>query len=93
MLQTRLIATGKVQGVGFRSFACRIGQSLSLVGYVKNLPDNTVEILAQGEEEKIAKFCKRIQGVQLALGINVENLKAVETKEIQKPSYASFGVQ
>lgn len=44
---------GFVQGVGLRRFIKKKGQVLGLKGWVKNLPDGRVEILAQGKKEQI----------------------------------------
>jgi len=92
MLHVKLIASGRVQGVGFRDFVCRIASSLELVGYAKNLPDGTVEIVAEGEETKIYELKKRVSGIRLALGIQVNKIEIAEKKTISKQSFASFGV-
>lgn len=39
---------GRVQGVGYRFFARRAAVSLGLRGYVRNLPDGAVEVVAEG---------------------------------------------
>ena len=44
----RYIVSGRVQGVGFRWFVMREAARLDLAGYVRNLPDGTVEVVAQG---------------------------------------------
>ncbi len=46
--------SGMVQGVGFRFTASRLAGQSGLVGYVKNLHDGKVELMVQGEEEKIS---------------------------------------
>jgi acylphosphatase len=43
------IITGRVQGVAFRNFAQSMALDLNLTGFASNLPDGTVEILAQGD--------------------------------------------
>lgn len=86
-----LIASGNVQGVGFREFCRRIGLACSLAGYAKNLPDGSVEIAAEGEKERIDEFCRRIS-VKMPIGIHVTKLKEKERKEIRAKSFASFGV-
>ena len=43
-----IIFTGQVQGVGFRYTAHRIASRHRLAGFVRNLPDGEVEMLAQG---------------------------------------------
>lgn len=91
MLHLCMIAHGNVQGVGFRDFVCRIGASLSLVGYAKNLPNGTVEIVSEGTQEKLDEFCRRVKARQ-PLGIRVDDLEKIEIKEIGKPSFASFSV-
>lgn len=40
--------TGRVQGVGYRAFACRTARGLGLAGWVANRPDGSVEVLAEG---------------------------------------------
>ncbi|MCB0361123.1 MAG: acylphosphatase [Bdellovibrionales bacterium] len=48
------LVEGRVQGVGFRAFVRREAKKLKLVGWVRNLKDGQVEILAQGSEESLA---------------------------------------
>ena len=44
---------GRVQGVGFRFTALSVANQYKLSGYVRNLPNGTVEMLAQGNPENI----------------------------------------
>ena len=48
-----VIFIGRVQGVGFRFTALRMAQRHQLTGFVRNLPDGTVEMLAQGPARDI----------------------------------------
>ena len=56
----RMIISGRVQGVCFRAYACEEGRRLGLKGWVKNLPNGCVELLAEGAMDKLKKletFC------------------------------------
>lgn len=48
--------TGYVQGVGFRYFALQEARNSNVKGYVKNLYDGSVEVVAQGEELEVARY-------------------------------------
>ena len=50
---THIIFTGRVQGVGFRFTAYNMAAKYGLTGYVRNLPDSSVEMLAQGRPDDI----------------------------------------
>ena len=54
MPTVKLIVTGRVQGVGFRWHAQRAADKLGVRGYVRNLPNSDVEIVAQGSDEQVA---------------------------------------
>ncbi|MBI3860605.1 MAG: acylphosphatase [Planctomycetia bacterium] len=53
MATERLIYTGRVQGVGFRYTVRSIARLHPVTGYVKNLPDGSVELVAQGDQPAI----------------------------------------
>lgn len=53
---TRLVASGRVQGVGFRYFVVRAAQGCGAVGYVRNLDDGDVEIWAEGPGEALDRL-------------------------------------
>jgi acylphosphatase len=69
------VIEGHVQGVGFRFSALDKARQIGRIyGYVKNLPDGTVEVRAEGNSEKVAEFLAwlkkgppgaRIAGVRL----------------------------
>ena len=58
MARKRLSAKvyGRVQGVGFRFFAREVARELDLVGYVRNTYDDGVEVVAEGEEGRLARL-------------------------------------
>jgi len=55
-LRIHALISGLVQGVFFRSETRRIAKSLNIKGWVKNLPDGRVEVMAEGEKDKIDKL-------------------------------------
>ena len=62
MKQCRILIFGFVQGVGFRHFIRSKAGKLGLTGWVKNLPDGTVEAVIQGDKnsiENLIDLCKK----------------------------------
>ena len=58
--QIHLLISGFVQGVFFRASVAQTARALKLVGFVRNLSNGSVELVAEGEEEalrKIAEWC------------------------------------
>ena len=53
MQQVRLIVSGRVQGVGFRWSTKHEADQLGLTGYVRNMPNGNVEIVAQGPQAAV----------------------------------------
>jgi acylphosphatase len=51
MKSLRIKISGDVQGVGYRYFAKRLADRLGVKGYVRNLRDGSVEVLAQCPDE------------------------------------------
>lgn len=50
------VVAGKVQGVRYRTYVQESATELGLVGYVKNLADGTVEVVAQGLPDTLKEF-------------------------------------
>lgn len=60
-VELHLIFKGKVQGVGFRWTVQQHAESYGLTGTVRNLPDESVEVFAHGEEEILHAFLQKVQ--------------------------------
>ncbi len=86
--RVRLIIEGRVQGVWFRESTRREAVSLGVFGWVRNRPDRTVEVLAEGPEElvkELASWCR--QGPPVS---RVDKLH--ETREEWKGEFESFDI-
>lgn len=86
----RWVVRGRVQGVGFRWFVGREARRLGVGGFVRNLPDGTVEVISQGTVEQL----DALEGV-LARGPSMARVDAVDRlqvpPELEVPS--SFAIQ
>lgn len=51
---------GVVHGVGFRNFVQTLAQKYEISGYVQNAPDRTVEVVANGSEDKLLDLVEQI---------------------------------
>ena len=61
-MRVYIIVHGKVQGVFFRANAKKVALSLGLKGYARNKEDGSVEVVAEGQEDKIKElieYCKK----------------------------------
>ncbi len=58
MSQARVdvLFSGRVQGVGFRYNVCEVAERFRVLGYVRNLPDGTVRLVAEGEKAELDAF-------------------------------------
>jgi len=56
--RAHMIVHGRVQGVFFRYSAKDAADSLGVTGWVRNRRDNTVEVMAEGEKEKVEELVK-----------------------------------
>jgi acylphosphatase len=63
VIRRTYIVHGHVQGVGFRATAREIAERHPVTGYVKNLPDGTVELVMEGEPREMEKAAEDIRNV------------------------------
>lgn len=59
--RVHLFVSGLVQGVFFRDHTQRWASALSLTGWVRNLRDRRVEVMAEGDREKISELISRLK--------------------------------
>ncbi len=78
MKTKHIIVSGKVQGVFFRKHTKQSAIENSIKGWVKNLPNESVEIMAQGNKEDLEKFIDYCS--KGPLNANVQHVKISETE-------------
>ncbi len=59
--RVRAVAHGMVQGVGFRYYVLSRARLLGVTGYVRNAPDGTVEVIAEGERRLLEQLLEAIE--------------------------------
>ena len=82
-----VLITGDVHGVGFRQFIRYQARKYSIKGWVKNLPNGSVEAIFEGPEENVRKminFAKK--------GPILADVKNVDVKEIPDEGFEDFNI-
>ena len=87
-LALHAVVHGRVHGVGFRYSTIMQAQRLRLVGYVRNVFDGTVEVVAEGPKEGLTRLISWLKkGPPLAHVTNLDyNFKPISGK------YRSFSI-
>ena len=87
----RVIYHGRVQGVGFRFTVWTLSKGFQVGGYVKNLPDGTVEMIAQCTESVFERFDSAIQA---RFDGNVTSADASQlSQESETEAFTSFQIR
>lgn len=76
-MPVRYLVRGVVQGVGFRWFVLREAHRLDLRGWVKNLPDGSVEVVAEGPAGSLEQLQQA-----LARGPHAAEVSGVEKLDV-----------
>jgi acylphosphatase len=79
-LRIHALVSGMVQGVFFRSETRRIATDLGIKGWVRNLPDGKVEVVAEGEEDNIYKLIEFLKQGPVAARVNKVDIKTENFK-------------
>ncbi|HER23972.1 MAG TPA: acylphosphatase [Candidatus Atribacteria bacterium] len=88
-VRAHLLISGRVQGVAFRYYTRDIAQSLEITGWVKNCWDGKVELIIEGEEDRVNELINWChQGPKSAIVEKVE----VEWEE-EKGEFNSFSIR
>ncbi len=89
MAEINALVFGRVHGVGFRYFTVQKARKLGLNGFVKNVPGEKVEIVAQGSKENLELLIEILKKGP-CLG-NVEEVKVEWRKETKK--FKEFSIE
>jgi acylphosphatase len=84
MVRITTMYTGRVQGVGFRWTARDLSAGFAVTGYVRNLPDGRVELVAEGEAGEVRAFLAKLAG---RMGGNIES-----TEVREEPASGEWGM-
>lgn len=85
-VRAHIFVSGKVQGVFFRATTEEMAQILGVKGWVKNTEDGKVEVMVEGEKEKVEKLIE-----WLHRGPPLAKVEKVETKwEEYKGEFKDF---
>ncbi len=89
MIARRFFISGNVQGVGYRYFAQRSAAKHQIRGFVANLADGRVEVLAEATERAIADFKN-----DLAAGPTYSRVSQVEELVVEPSGrYSNFRIE
>lgn len=73
---------GRVQGVGYRYFVLRTARELGLAGWARNLPDGSVEVVAEGSEAALESLEESLrEGPSLARVSDVQRAPAAPLRD------------
>ena len=68
--------SGRVQGVGFRYTTTRISRQHRVTGFVENLGDGRVRLVAEGEKRELASF---LEDIQTTMKNNIRDMQSLSS--------------
>ena len=85
MIARHLILHGRVQGVFYRDWTVETARGLSLCGWVRNLPDGTVEAQLEGDEAAVVQLIEAMHD-----GPPRASVDQIEQREAELQGFDSF---
>ena len=87
MTARRALVQGRVQGVGFRYYAVRAARELGVSGWVRNLPDGSVETLVEGDPAAVEGYLDRLRR-----GPSASRVDGVVVEERAEEGHSTFEI-
>jgi acylphosphatase len=88
MASLHAVVHGDVQGVGFRYFVQRRAEEAGLAGWVRNLPDGSVELLAEGPRPALERLLD-----QLGRGPGIATVERIDSDWGEGRGLRGFDIQ
>jgi len=81
MIARQYLFAGRVQGVGFRYATKRLAMGFDVLGWVRNLPDGSVEMQVVGEQGELDEFLRELHDSPLGRHIQEQTERRVPLLE------------
>jgi acylphosphatase len=88
MKRARVVVSGVVQGVFFRTETRDRARSLGVAGWIRNVPDGTVEAAFEGDDDRVdsmVEWCRR--------GPSGASVERVEVESVEPEGEAGFSIK
>jgi acylphosphatase len=85
----RVHFSGRVQGVGFRFTAQSLARGFAVAGFVRNLPDGRVELVAEGDPDELDAF---LASIRLEMGPYITNA-TTQSESSGEPPLNGFSIR
>lgn len=90
MRTVEVILQGRVQKVGMRNFIKRLAMRHEITGYVENLDDGSVRIVAQGSEARLNTFLAKIEKGSISIRLSGGNIERVSERPSIEHGFVNF---
>ena len=87
-VQKHIHISGRVQGVGFRAFIRREAAVLDIKGWAKNLADGRVEVVIEGNKDKISEMLEKLKE-----GPSFAKVKELEIEDEKAKNFKDFEIR
>lgn len=87
MISLHVYFRGRVQGVGFRSFVLGRAREAGLSGWVRNLPDGSVDAVFSGDDETVARIVEACRAAPFPISV-----RELESHPAEPPQVSGFHV-